>query len=249
MISNSNQYDAISDDEMSGFTNSTKFLTTKFLTTNFLTTKFLPPVKLSRSQLYRRDSFTESAVSFHLNLKNNLKKHKIVFKKSHSAGTPWRRILCFLVPLQDLPSMWFESTYMQRITHHVKINSLTTLTSQSSRQKPTSEWQKLGRKNFQIPRVKLSFLVSEEKDQKVSELFVEFLCKFRGFWSNQSTKTYLVKWLRQENSHLFRRRLVNNTNLDSPEIYFQWIFRTVNNCQNLDNIFLEGQPIISGTYW
>ena len=39
----SNQYDEFSDDEISGFANTTKFLTTKFLTTKFLATKFPPP--------------------------------------------------------------------------------------------------------------------------------------------------------------------------------------------------------------
>ena len=41
----SNQYDEISDDEISGFANTTNLLTTKFLTTKFLATKFPPPVK------------------------------------------------------------------------------------------------------------------------------------------------------------------------------------------------------------
>ena len=37
----SNQYGIISDDEISGFANTTKFRTTKFRTTKFRTTKFL----------------------------------------------------------------------------------------------------------------------------------------------------------------------------------------------------------------
>ena len=94
----SNQYDEISDDEISGFANTTKFPTTKFPTTKFPTTKF-PTTKFLTTKFppptYSNGCTIQIKLGSNELLKKTAREYGLLAKRIRNR----KKVGCFKVPL------------------------------------------------------------------------------------------------------------------------------------------------------